>query len=327
MGEPRMPQRRTLLAATLAGMAAPRIAQAQAWPTRPVRLILPDSPGGGGDTLARIIANAWSLGQALVLDNRAGAGGRIAVEAAWRAAPDGSTLLLGNAGSNGINAAIYRDLPYDLETGFTPISLIAYGPNVLAINPRVFAARDVPSLIAALKAAPGRYNYGSAGAGSSAHFSMELFKLRAGVALEHVPYRGAPAMAQAAVQGDAPMLIANLSNIMPFLQRGELMPLAVTSLNRWADLSDLPSLHEAGLAGFETIAWNGLFGPPGLPAEIVARVEAEIARIARLPEARERVRALGVEIVASPAEVLAARVRADIGRWRDLVARTGIRAE
>lgn len=320
-------KRRTLFAAA-AMLAAPGLAQAQAqiqaWPTRPVRLILPDSPGGGGDTLARIIANAWSLGQPLVLDNRAGAGGRIAVEAAWRSPPDGSTLLLGNAGSNGINAAIYRDLPYDLQTGFTPISLIAFGPNVLAINPRILPAREVGALIALLKAAPGRFNYGSAGAGSSAHFSMELFKLRAGVAVEHIPYRGAPAMAQAAIQGDAPLLIANLSNIMPFLQRGELLPLAVTSAQRWPDLPGVPTLQEAGLDGFETIAWNGLFGPPGLPPDIVARAQAEVARIASLPDARERVRALGVEIIASPPDVLAARLRADIARWKDLVARTGI---
>jgi tripartite-type tricarboxylate transporter receptor subunit TctC len=324
-------RRRTILApaglALAGGLALPGLARAQAWPTRPVRLITPDAPGGGGDILARVLSQFWGLGQALVVENRAGAGGRIGVEAAWRSPPDGSTLLLGNAGSNGVNAAIYRDLPYDLETGFTPISLIAFGPNVLAINPRVFAARDVAALIAALKAAPGRFNYASAGAGSSAHFSMELFKLLAGVQVEHVPYRGAPAMAQAAVGGDAPLLIANLSNIMPVLQRGELLPLAVTSARRWPDLPQLPTLQEAGLPGFETIAWNGLFGPPGLPPEIVARAQAEIARIATLPEARERVRALGVEVVASTPEVLAQRVRTDIARWKDLVARTGISAE
>lgn len=321
-----MMHRRRLLAAG-AGLLLARGARAQAWPTRQVRLILPDAPGGGGDTLARVLSHYWALGQPLVVDNRPGAAGRIALEAAWRSPPDGSTLLIGNAGSNGINAALHRDLPYDVENGFTPISLIATGPNVMAINPRILPVRDVAGLIAALKAAPGRFNYGSAGAGSSAHFSMELFKLRAGVVVEHVPYRGAPAMAQAAVQGDAPLLIANLSNIMPFLQRGELLPLAVTSLTRWADLPEVPSLHEAGLEGFETIAWNGLFGPPGLPEAIVARAQAEVARIATLPEARERVRALGVEIVASPPEALAARVRADIARWRDLVARTGIRAD
>ena len=316
--------RRTLLTAAL---AAPTVAHAQTWPTRQVRLVTPDAPGGGGDTLARVLSHYWGLAQPLVVDNRPGASGRLALEAVWRSPPDGTALLLGNAGSNGINAAIHRDLPYDLERDFTPISLIATGPNVLAINSRALPARDVPALIALLRAAPGRYNYGSAGAGSSAHFSMELFKLRAGVQVEHIPYRGAPAMAQAAVAGDPPLLIANLSNVMPFLQRGELTPLAVTSLERSPDLPGVPTLHESGLEGFETIAWNGLFGPPGLPPEIVTRAHAEVARIAALPDARDRVRALGVEIVAGGPDVLAARVRADIARWRDLVARTGIRAE
>lgn len=316
--------RRTLLAAAL---LAPSLAHAQPWPTRQIRLVIPDAPGGGGDTLARVLSHHWSLGQPLVVENRAGAAGRLALEAVWRAAPDGSTLLLGNAGSNGINAALHRDLPHDLERDFTPISLIATGPNVLAINSRALPARDVATLIALLRAAPGRYNYGSAGAGSSAHFSMELFKLRAGLQVEHIPYRGAPAMAQAAIAGDAPLLIGNLSNIMPFLQRGELTALAVTSLQRWGELPDVPTLHESGLDGFETIAWNGLFGPAGLPAEIVTRAQAEVARICALPDARERIRALGVETIASGPDVLAARVRADIARWRDLVARTGIRAE
>jgi tripartite-type tricarboxylate transporter receptor subunit TctC len=315
--------RRALLGAPLLALPA----QAQTWPARPVRLIIPDAPGGGGDILARLLSQFWGLGQPLVVDNRPGAGGRIGVEAAWRSAPDGVTLLLGNAGSNGINAAIYRDLPYDLDGGFSPVSLIAFGPNVLAINPRAFAARDVASLIAALKAAPGRWNYPSAGTGSSAHLSMELFKLLAGVQIEHVPYRGAPAMAQAAVAGEAPLLIANLSNIMPLLQRGELLPLAVTTAQRWPGLPELPTLAESGLPGFETVAWNGIFGPPGLPPEIVARAQAEIARICAVPDAKERIAALGVQVVATGPEALAARVRADVARWKDLVARAGIRAE
>jgi tripartite-type tricarboxylate transporter receptor subunit TctC len=329
-----MPRRRSLLLAppllALSAATAPARAQQQStWPNRPVRLLLPDSPGSGNDSTARIFSHylEQTLGQAVPVDNRGGAGGRIGVEAAWRSAPDGYTWLLGNAGSNGINAALYHNLPYDLETAFIPVSLLVTGPNVLAINPRVVPVDSVPKLIAHLKARPGHVNYASSGPGSSAHFSMELFKSMAGVDMLHIPYRGSSAMAQAAAAGDAPVLFANLVNIMGVLQRGELKALAVTSLTRTPDLPDVPTLDESGLRGFETLAWNGLFAPPGTPAPIVARMLTEIHRVARIPEVRTRLRALGGELVASEPEVLAARVRSDIAKWKALAASAGIRGE
>jgi len=321
--------RRTLIA-TAAALAAPSLARAQSWPTRPVRIVVPDAPGGGNDSTARIFAFhlEQAFGQPVPVDNRAGAGGRIGVENAFRSAPDGTTLLLGNAGSNGINAALYRDLPYDLETAFVPISLLVTGPNVLAVNPRVFPVNSVAELLAAIRAQPrGHFNYATAGAGSSAHFSAELFKSMTNTDLVHIPFRGAAGMAQAAVAGDAPFLIANMVNVLPFIRRGELRLLAVTSLERWPDTPDVPTLHESGLPGFETLAWNGLFGPPGLPPAIVQRLLPELVRIGRLPDVADRMKLLGGQIVTSAPEVLSARVRSDIAKWRALSASAGIRID
>lgn len=323
-------KRRTLLAATTVAFALPRLARAQAWPTRPVRLVVPDAPGGGNDTTARVFAHhlEQALGQPVPVDNRAGAGGRIGVENAFRSAGDGTTLLLGNAGSNGINAALYRDLPYNLETDFVPVSLLVTGPNALVVNPRVFPVNSVGELLAMIRAQPrGHFNYATAGAGSSAHFSAELFKAMTDTDMVHVPFRGAAGMAQAAVTGDAPFLIANMVNVLPFVRRGELKMLAVTSLERWPDTPEIPTLHESGLPGFETIAWNGLFGPPGLPPAIVQRLVPELQRIGRLPDVIERIKLLGGQIVTSEPQVLATRVRADIAKWRDLAQRANIRIE
>jgi tripartite-type tricarboxylate transporter receptor subunit TctC len=322
-------KRRTLLA-TAGGVLLARQATAQAWPTRPVRVVEPGAPGGGNDTTIRVFAHHLeaALGVPVPVDNRPGAGGRIGVENAFRSPPDGATLLLGNAGSNGVNAALYRDLPYDLERDFVPISLLVTGPNALVVNPRIFPVSTVRELIEAIKSKPpGHYNYGSGGVGSSAHFSAELFKMMAGVNMEHVPYRGASQMGQAVITGDAPFLIANLVNVMPFVSRGEVKLIAVTSLERWPDTPDVPTLDESGLKGFETIAWNGLFGPPGLPQPVVQRLVPELQRIGRLPDVIEKVKLIGGQVITSTPEVLAARVRTDIAKWRDLAQRANIRIE
>lgn len=295
---------------------------AQTWPTGSVRVVEPGLPGGGNDTTIRLFTPylEQAFGQPFVVDNRSGAGGRIGVENAFRSPSDGSTLLLGNAGSNGINAALYRNLPYDLETNFTPISLLVTGPNALVVNPQIFPVNDVAELIAAIKAKPpGFYNYGSGGVGSSAHLSSELFKQMTGLQIEHIPYRGAAQFNQAAIAGDAPIVIANLVNVMPFVASGQLKLLAVTSLNRWPDVPNTPTLNESGLPGFETMAWNALFGPPGMQRSIVDRLVPELQRIGRLPEVVKRVKLLGGEVVTSAPEVLAQRVRSDIAKWRDLV--------
>ena len=299
-------QRRSFVAAML---AAPAVAQPQ-WPERQVRIVVPDAPGGGNDITGRIFAHHLerAFGQAFPVDNRVGAGGRIGVEHVFRSPADGATLLLGNAGSNGINAALYRDLPYNLEADFTLISLLVSGPNALCINPRALPAADMRELLAMLRARPlGSVNYASAGPGSSSHFAAQ--------------------MGQAVASGDAPVVIGNLVNLQGFIARGEIRLMAVTSLERWPATPDVPTLHDSGLPGFETLAWNGLFGPAGLAPSITARLLPALRRIAALAEVQERIAAIGGQVVVSEPAALAARVREDITKWRRLAAQANIRAE
>jgi tripartite-type tricarboxylate transporter receptor subunit TctC len=311
-----------------AALAAPAMAQ-PAWPTRPIRLIVPDTPGTGNDTTARLISPLLeaALGQPWIVENRPGAGGRIGVEAAYRAAPDGTTFLLGNAGSNGINAAIYRDLPYDLLTAFDPISLLVVGPNTLFVNPRVLPVTSVAELIALVRARPGALSYASAGIGSSAHMSMELLRSRTGLDIQHVPYRGAAGLAQAVVTGEAPLAFANLVNIMPQARSGEVRLLAVTSRNRDPGLPEIPTMEEAGLPGFETLAWNALLAPRGTPGGIRERLGRELAKLRENAPLAERIRLLGGALVISTPAELRARITADIDQWRRLAEAANIRAQ
>ena len=314
-----MPNRRHVLAAALATLGAPALADA-AWPSRPVRIIVPSAPGGGDDTTTRLFAQLLegALGQPFVIENRAGAGGRIGVEAAFRAAPDGYTLLMGNAGSNGISAAIYRDLPYDLTNAFDPVSLLAMGANGLIVNSRVLPVSTVAELVAAIRARPGAYNYASASVGSSAHMNMELFKFRAGLDIVHVPYRGGPPMVQAVVTGEAPLAFGNLSNVLPQVRRGEVRLLAVTSRERAPEAPDTPTLHESGFEGFETMAWNGLLAPRGTPAPIRARILTELGRARGDQALNDRLRALGTVLVLSTPEEFQQRIERDIAQWKRL---------
>ncbi|NMJ44411.1 tripartite tricarboxylate transporter substrate binding protein [Roseomonas sp. JC162] len=324
-----MIRRRSLLAAaTAAGALRPAFAQAP-WPTRPVRLLLPDGAGAGNDTTARLIAPYLEagLGQPFVVDNRPGAGGRIGVEAAFRSPPDGSTFLLGNAGSNGINAAIYRDLPYDLATAFDPVALLVVGPNALIVNSRVLPVANVTDLIATVRAQPGRLSYASAGVGSSAHMNMELFKHQAGLDILHVPYRGAPALVQAVISGEAPLAFGNLVNVMPQVRSGEVKLLAVTSLTRMPDLPDTPTVHESGLPGFESLAWNGLLAPRGTPAAIRERLHGELLKLRGNATLQERVRLLGGDLVVSSPQEFQARIDADIAKWKRLAEAANIQAQ
>ena len=320
--------RRQLLAAAAACAATPALAQAP-WPTRPVRFILPDAAGAGNDTTARLIAPLLeaALGQPFVVDIRAGAGGRIGVEAAFRSAPDGYTFLLGNAGSNGINAAIYRDLPYDLATAFDPVALLVVGPNALVVNSRVLPVASVTELIATLRARPGGLNYASAGVGSSAHMNMELFKNQAGLDIVHVPYRGASALVQAVISGEAPLAFANLVNVMPQVRSGEVKLLAVTSLTRTPDLPETPTVHESGLPGFETVAWNGILAPKGTPAPIRDRLHAELLKLRDNAALQERIRLIGGTLAVSTPAEFQNRIERDIAQWKRLAAAANITAQ
>lgn len=324
-----MTGRRAVLAAPAVLMAAFGAAAQETWPSRPVRVIVPSAPGDGGDSIARLYAAKLqeALGQPFPVENRTGAGGRIGTEAAARAAPDGYTLIMGNAGSHGINGAVYRNLPYDLVRDFQPISLLVEAPNVLVVNRKVLDVGSVAELIAYAKARPGQLDYASGGVGTSAHLSMELFKSMAGLDLQHVPFRGAANGLQALVSGTPPVMFVNLPPAMAIIQRGELHALAVTSMQRTPDLPETPTVHESGLPGFETIAWFGLLAPAGTPRAIVDRLHAECARIAAMPDVVAPVRKIGGFPRATTPEEFHERVRNDVAKWQRLVAEKNLALE
>ncbi|MBL8380139.1 MAG: tripartite tricarboxylate transporter substrate binding protein [Burkholderiales bacterium] len=307
--------------------ASPAFAQA-AYPQKPIRLIVPSAPGDGSDLIARMIGDKLTqvLGQSIVVDNRTGAGGRVGTEAAARAAPDGYTLIMGNAGSHGINAALYRDLTYDIERDFVAITQVMRAPNVLVINPSL-PAKSVAEFIALLKANPGKYSYASGGNGSSAHFTAELFKTMAGVDIAHVPYKGATPALGGVVGGEVVMFMGNLPPAMGHIKANRVRALAVTTAQRSSLAPELPTIAEAGLPGFETVAWFGLFAPAGTPPGMVARVRDEVVKIVQQPDTRERLVALGGEPVGNTSAEFAAIVRGDIAKWKRVAVAANIKAD
>jgi tripartite-type tricarboxylate transporter receptor subunit TctC len=316
-----------LLLLLLISLASP-LAAAQTFPSKPIRVIVPSPPGDGSDTVARLIgeklAAAW--GQQIVVDNRTGAGGRIGTEAAAKAAPDGYTWIMANAGSHGINGGLYRNLPYDLEKDFAPITQIMRAPNALVVSPTLGVA-SVAELIALLKKNPGKYSYGSGGNGSSAHLSAELFKSMAGVDIVHIPYKGASMALTDLVAGNVVMFMGNLPPAMGHIKAGRIKALAVTTRARSKFVPELPTMDESGLKGFETVAWFGLIAPAGTPAAVIERTRDEVARILQTPELRERIDSLGGEPVGNTPQEFAAIIRADIAKWRRVVDQAGIKAD
>jgi tripartite-type tricarboxylate transporter receptor subunit TctC len=317
-----------LLVAACSLLSPGAFAQSGAYPAKPIRVIVPSPPGDGSDLMARAIGDklTQALGQPVVVDNRPGAGGRVGTEAAAKAGADGYTLIMGNAGSHGINAALYRDLPYDIERDFAPVTQVMRAPNVLVISPGL-PAKDLKEFIALLKANPGKYSYGSGGNGSSAHFSAEMFKTMAGVDIVHVPYKGATPALTDVIAGQVVMFMGNLPPAMGHIKAGRVRALAVTTAQRSDLVPDLPTVAESGLPGFETVEWFGLFAPAGTPREIIQRVRDEVARIVQQPEIVERIRALGGEPVGNSPEAFAAIVRADIAKWKQVAKAANISAD
>ena len=295
------PLRRTLailpaIALSLATLAAVGFANAQAFPQKPVRLVVPFPPGGPIDTVARAIAQklteAW--GQTVVVDNRPGAGGNIGADLVAKAAPDGYTVVMGALSTHAVNPSLYPKMPYDAAKDFAPISLVAVTPNVLVVNPSlpVATARE---FIAYARANPGKLAFGSGSNGSAGHLAGELFKVDAGVDMLHVPFKGAAPAMQALLAGDTQLMFDNLASATAQVKAGKLKALAVTTARRSKLAPDLPTLAEAGLPGFDISTWFGLLAPAGTPADVVARWNAEVTRILNSAEMRERMTALGAE--------------------------------
>ena len=295
------PLRRTLailpaIALSLATLAAVGFANAQAFPQKPVRLVVPFPPGGPIDTVSRAIAQklteAW--GQTVVVDNRPGAGGNIGADLVAKAAPDGYTVVMGALSTHAVNPSLYPKMPYDAAKDFAPIALVAVTPNVLVVNPSlpVATARE---FIAYARANPGKLAFGSGSNGSAGHLAGELFKVDAGVDMLHVPFKGAAPAMQALLAGDTQLMFDNLASATAQVKAGKLKALAVTTARRSKLAPDLPTLAEAGLPGFDISTWFGLLAPAGTPADVVARWNAEVTRILNSTEMRERMTALGAE--------------------------------
>ena len=315
------------------GLASNGYAQTQStgdkWPVRAIRIISPDAAGSGNDIFARLISPLLSEalgGAAILIENKPGAGGRIGVEAAFRSAPDGHTLLVGNAGSNGINAAIYKDLPYDLEKDFVPLSLLAVGPNVLVVNAKNNDVNDLASLIRVLKSRPGEINFGITTPGSSAHLMTELFRLQSGTQFVSVSYKGAPEAARALIGGEVQANFTNLSNIMSQIQAKEVKAIAVTTATQTPLLPGVRSMAEQGMSEFDASAWTAIFAPKSTPKAITDRLQAALVSLRNNNALRERFLSQGTQMIMSDGETLGKRVSADVQRWKALVAAAKITA-
>ncbi len=315
-----------LAAAVVAALAAQ--SAAAAWPERPIHLIVPFGAGSGSDAIARIIGQKLSerLGQPVVIENKPGGSTVRGTEAAARAAPDGYTLELANTTSHATIAALGIRLAYDPIKSFTPVGLIAYSPFVLLVTPGL-EAHSVQELIALAKAKPGKLNYASAGVGTMAHLAGALFTILARVDINHVPYRGTEQSMIDLMQGRIEILFGTIAPSLPQVRAGKLRALATTGARRNAMLPDVPTLAEAGLTGYEAGLWTGLVFPAGVHPEIVARLNAEMNAVMRDPDVVARLATQGVEVDTGSPAALAARIKGDLAKWREVVTKAGIRAQ
>ncbi len=318
--------RRILIAAALIGLAAPASAQ-DAWPSRPIRVIVPFGAGGTTDLTARLIGPAMSatLGQPWVVENRAGAGGNVGSEACARSAPDGYTLCIGTISSHAINASVYPRMPYDNLRDFAPIAMISLQPNALFV-PATSPATNVAELVAAMKAAPGRFNYASSGVGTSIHLAGALFAQLTGTTAEHVPYRSSGELMTSLIAGDVQMAFDNLSSGLPHVRAGRLRLLGVASPQRVDIAPEAPTIAET-LPGFESLTWGVLFAPPGTPAPVIERLNKAVIAALHTPDVAARFKELGIIVRdLSPAQV-GEFVAAETRRWGEVARRANIRAE
>jgi tripartite-type tricarboxylate transporter receptor subunit TctC len=317
-----------MMAAATAALALPGMARGQAWPARPVRLVVPFSAGAGiSDILARLVSQHLSaaLGQQVVIDNRPGAGGNVGADIVAKAPPDGYTVLMGSS-FLAVNGFLYAQTPYDALADFVAVSSVAINPLLLVVHPAV-PAKSVAELVALAKAKPGQLNYGSGGIGSTPFLATELFKAKAGVDITHVPYKGgAPALADLAA-GQLSMMIENMPGTMPFVRGGKMRALAITSHSRSSLEPELPTMIEAGVPDYEMIGWNGFFFPKGTSPEIVARLQAALVSVLAKPEVKEQLATIGAEPVGDSPPAFAAFFKGETNRWGKLIKDLGIKPE
>ncbi len=298
------------------------------YPDRPIRLVVPVAPGGAVDVVGRIVGQKLSVlfGQNVVIDNRPGANYIIGSELVARAAPDGYTLLT-TAGGHTINPAVYRKLPYDTLRDFTPVSHIANsGGLVIVVHPS-FPVHSLQELIDAARASPGKIAYASAGFGNLTHIAGEMFQVMAGIKLNHVPYRSAGPAVNDLLGGQIPLMFGPSPVVVPMVQAGRLRPLAFTGLKRSAQLPAVPTVDELGIKGFEATGWYGLYGPRGVPAAIINRLNAAVREIVQMPDTRERFSALNLEPIGSSPQEFAAFLQRDIEKYGRIAKEAGIQQQ
>lgn len=322
--------RRTLLTAATALLATPRFALAQGnWPDRPVRVVVPFTPGGTTDILGRAIAAELQevFNQPFVVENRGGAGGTVGSEVVARAAPDGYTLMMGHIGTLAVNPSLYRGLTFDPATAFAPIGLMAIVPNILAVNPRKVPVNNVQELIALAKARPGALTYGSGGNGSAAHTAMVAFNQATGTQMEHIPYRGTGPMMNDLVAGTIDLTLTGGPAILPAVRSNLVKALGVSSLRRLSSAQDIPTIAEQGVAGFDATQWYGLVAPAGTPRAIIDRLNEAHNRILNGPRLRPRLEGEGADAAPGTPEEFRDLIARERTRWGELIRATNMRPD
>ena len=325
--------RRALLATTIgltvaaSALLAPP-AFAQPWPTKPITLVVPFPAGGTTDVLARALADKLqqSLGQPVIVESRPGAGATLGADYVAKAKPDGYTLLIG-AVHHTIASSVYKKLPYDFQKDFVPITGLALVPNVLVVNAGATPAKSVAELVAALKAHPGQWSYGSNGNGTAQHLIGTQFQNATGTTLLHVPYKGSGPLATDLLGAQIQMSFDTITPVLPHIKAGKLRALAVTTARRSSALPDVPTLEEAGLKGFDIGTWFGVLAPAATPRDIVARLNAEMVKVIQAPEFRKRMDEIGAEPTGGSSEQLAAQIRSETGRFAKLVKDANVQIE
>jgi tripartite-type tricarboxylate transporter receptor subunit TctC len=303
-------------------------AHSQNYPDRPIKLIAPFPAGGLADVLARAVGDEMSktLGQPVIVENRAGAGGNNGADAVAKSTPDGYTLLMSSAGILTANPCLYSKMPFDAETAFIPISNVAEMSMILVVNPKV-QAQNLKELVALAKAEPNKLNFGSPGIGTTGHLGLAMFMHAAGVKITHVPYRGAAPAITDVIAGQIDGVVDNPPTVISHIEGGRLRPLAVAAKQRMALLPNIPTAAEAGVANYEANSWFGIAAPAGTPAPIVARLHTAIATAVRTPAMQERFAKSGARLVGDTPEQFAAQIKAERAKWGEIIKATNIKAE
>lgn len=319
---------RLLAAALPLALAMGPAAAQQDYPNKPIRLIVPFTPGGVTDTGARVVADKLGarLGQSVVVDNRPGASGNIGTQMVATAAPDGYTLLLGFDGTLVINPHVYAKVPFDTLKDFVPVSKIGDAVLIIVVHPSV-PAKTLSELVAYSKTNPGGVSYGSAGTGSTPHLAGELLKARTGANFVHVPYKGGGQSMTDLVGGSLPMLYTAVAGAYPFVQKGQIRPIAVSSAQRLASLPEVPTVAESGVPGFESSSWIGILAPAKTPQPIVERLQRELHAVVQSPEVRERLASLGISALGNTPAEFGQQIRADLAKYDQIVKAAKVRVD